>query len=224
MTAGNGLPLLRDWLIRGARVGVVFLTLAGTACRQAPNVLLFASTNNTRVTDHQASAQWAEAVQRPGLPNLYRVSADLYRGAQPTTQGFQELQKLGIKTVVNLRETNGEQTTLAELGLAYQPIPMTAWSVHDDEVVQFLRIVGTPGHAPVFVHCQRGADRTGLVCAVYRIAIQDWTKDEAIAEMTQGGFRFNRGYQNVVNYLRDLNVEQIKQRAGLTPTLSTSPN
>lgn len=187
--------------------------IASTGCRQTPNVLLFVSTNNTRVTDHQASARWAEAVQTPGLPNLYRVSADLYRGAQPTTQGLQELQKLGIKIVINLRETNGEQAKVAGLGLTYHHIPMTAWLVHDEDVVQFLRIVGTPNHAPIFVHCKRGADRTGLMSAVYRIALQGWTKDAAIAEMTQGGFRFNRGYQNVVNYIRDLDVEQIKQRA-----------
>ncbi len=224
MAVGNGLPLIGHWLIRGALMSVVFLTVVSTACRSTPNVLLFGSMNNTRVTRNQASAQWAEAVQAPGLPNLYRVSADLYRGAQPTTEGLQELQKLGIKTVVNLRESNGEQPKLAELGLTYEHIPMTAWTVHDEEIVQFLRVVGQPGHAPVFVHCQRGADRTGLACAIYRIAIQSWSKDEAIAEMTQGGFRFNRGYQNVVNYIRDLDVEQIKQRAGLTPVLSTNLN
>ncbi len=220
MIVGNGLPLIGHWLIRGALMGMIFLTVVSTSCRSTPNVLLFGSMNNSRVTGNQASAQWAEAVQAPGLPNLHRVSADLYRGAQPTTEGLQELQKLGVKTVVNLRGSNGEQPRLAELSLAYEHIPMTAWSVHDEEIVQFLRIVGQPDNAPVFVHCQRGADRTGLVCAVYRIAIQGWTKDEAIAEMTQGGFRFNRGYQNVVNYIHDLDVEQIKQRAGLTPALN----
>jgi protein tyrosine/serine phosphatase len=69
------------------------------------------------------------------------------------------------------------------------------------------------------VHCKRGADRTGLMCAMYRIAFQGWTKDQAIAEMTQGGFRFNNGYQNVVNYIRDANIDQLKQQAGLTPQL-----
>ena len=99
---------------------------------------------------------------------------------------------------------------------------MTAFRVKDDDVVRFLQIVGNPGHAPIFVHCQRGADRTGLMCAIYRIAVQGWTKDEAIAEMTQGGFRFNHGYQNVVNYIRDVDIDQIKQRAGPAPALAES--
>jgi protein tyrosine/serine phosphatase len=191
--------------------------VASSACRQAPNLLLFGSMNTTRTTDNPATVQWAEPMQAPGLPNLYKVSADLYRGAQPTTEGFQELKKLEIRTVVNLKESNGDQAQLAELGLAYEPIPMTAFRVKDDDVVRFLHIVGQPGNAPIFVHCQRGADRTGLMCAVYRIAVQGWTKDAALAEMTQGGFRFNHGYQNVVNYIRDVDVGQLKQRAGFAP-------
>ncbi len=222
--AQNRLSLTRCRPIRPVLMSVVFLTMAGIGCRQAPNVLLLGSTNDTRATGNQTTARWAEPVLAPGLPNLYRVSADLYRGAQPTAEGLQELRKLGIKTVVNLREANDEQARLTELGLAYHHIPMTAFSLDDDDVARFLRIIGQPGNAPVFVHCQRGADRTGLMCTVYRIALQGWTKDEALAEMTQGGFCFNRGYQNIVNYIQDLDVSRIRQRAGLTPALSPNPN
>ena len=222
MIVGNNRPLIGSWLIRGLLMGLVFLTVAGSACRQAPNLLLFGSMNTSRTTDNPASGRWAEQMQVQGLPNLYRVSADLYRGAQPKAEGLKELKKLGIRTVVDLRESSGNQARLAELGLVYKRIPMTAFFVKDDDVVRFLQIVGDPGNTPIFVHCQRGADRTGLMCAVYRIAIQGWTKDEAIAEMTQGGFRFNHGYQNVVNYLQDLDVGQIKQRAGLAPELAGS--
>jgi protein tyrosine phosphatase (PTP) superfamily phosphohydrolase (DUF442 family) len=224
MIVGNNQPLIGYRLIRGLLMGLVFLTVAGSACRQAPNLLLFGSMNTSRTTDNPASGRWAEQMQVQGLPNLYRVSADLYRGAQPKAEGLKELKKLGIRTVVDLRESSGNQARLAELGLVYKRIPMTAFFVKDDDVVRFLQIVGNPGHTPIFVHCQRGADRTGLMCAVYRIAIQGWTKDEAIAEMTQGGFRFNHGYQNVVNYLQDLDAGQIKRRAGLAPELSTSLN
>lgn len=217
----GGTPmLLRFWLMRGLLMSIVVLTVASSACRQAPNPLLFGSMNTTRTTHDLAAGQWAEPMQAPGLPNLYKVSDDLYRGARPTAEGMEELRKLGIKTVVNLEQSNGEQATLADLGIACEHVPMRALRVKDDEVVRFLQIAGAPGHAPIFVHCHRGADRTGLVCAIYRVAVQDWTKDEAIAEMTQGGFRFNHGYQNVINYIRDVNIDQLKQRAGLTPALA----
>jgi len=215
MVAGNDQPLVGVWLVRAVLMSVVFLGVAGSACRQAPNLLLFGSMNTTRKANDLAAVQWAEAVPAAGLPNLHRVSADLYRGAQPKREGFAELQKLGIKTVVNLRESDGVDAQLPALGLAYESIPMTALRLKDADVVRFLRIAGNPQNAPVFVHCRRGADRTGLMSAVYRIAIQGWTKEQALAEMTRGGFRFNHGYQNVVNYIRDLDIEQIKQRAGL---------
>ena len=217
MIAGNSLPFTGYWLMRGLLAALVFLTIAGSACRHAPNPLLFGSMNTTRSTGHLASAQWAEPMQVQGLPNLYRVSDGIYRGALPTTEGLQELKKLGVRTVIDLRESEGNRVRMAELGLAYEHIPMTALRVKDDHVVQFLRIAGAPDRAPIFVHCKRGADRTGLMCAVYRIAFQGWTKEQALAEMTQGGFRFNHGYQNVVNYIRDANIDQLKLQAGLTP-------
>ncbi len=219
MIVGNYPPFLVPWLIRGLLAATIFLTVIGSACRQTPNVLLFGSMNTTRTTSHLASAQWAKPVQAQGLPNLYKVSDNLYRGALPTTEGLLELKKLGVRTVIDLRESNGNQARMAELGLTYEHIPMTAFHVKDDHVIQFLRIAGAPDHAPMFVHCKRGADRTGLMCAIYRIAFQDWTKDQAIAEMTQGGFRFNHGYQNVINYVRDVNIDQLKQQAGLTPVV-----
>ncbi|MCL5279349.1 MAG: tyrosine-protein phosphatase [Planctomycetes bacterium] len=219
MIAGSFPPFVVPWLIRGLLAATIFLTVIGSACRQAPNPLLFASMNTTRATNNLACAQWAEPMQVQGLPNLYRVSDNLYRGALPTTEGLQELKELGVHTIIDLRESDGNRAKMAELGLTYEHIPMTAFHVKDDNVVQFLRIAGDSGHAPLFVHCKRGADRTGLMCAVYRIAFQGWTKDQAIAEMTQGGFRFNRGYQNVVNYIRDANIDQLKQQAGLTPQL-----
>ncbi len=222
MIISNNQPWLGFWVVRGLLTCIFFLMVAASACRQMPNPLLFGFTNNTRATGVSVSQRWAQPLQAPGLPNLYKVSDNLYRGARPTADGIQELRKLGIKTVVNLEESNGEQTTMTGAGLAYEHIPMTAFSVKDDEVVHFLRTIGDPNRGPLFVHCHRGADRTGLVCAVYRIAVQGWTKDDALAEMTQGGFRFNHGYQNVVNYIRDVDLSQLQQRAGLVPVLAES--
>jgi len=45
------------------------------------------------------------------------------------------------------------------------------------------------------------------------LRVQGWTKDEAIAEMTQGGFGFHEVWQNLVEYLRDLDVEKLKRQA-----------
>ena len=164
-----------------------------------------------------AQNEWAERIAVPGLPNLHKVSEDLYRGAQPTSEGFKELEKLGVRTVVNLRSLHSDRDEIKGTKLTYEHIVMTTLNVQDEDVVSFLKIVTDPGRTPVFVHCQHGADRTGTMCAIYRIALQGWSKDEAIEEMTKGGFGYHSIWQALPDYIRKLNVEVIKSRAGLQP-------
>jgi len=176
-----------------------------------------AATNDTRVTGHPAAPTWAQPLTLPGVPNLHRVSESLYRGAQPTVEGMEQLRQFGIKTVVNLRALHSDRDEIGSLPLAGEHIAMTTWQATDDEIVRFLGIVTDPNRGPVFVHCQRGADRTGTMCAIYRIVVQGWTKDQAIAEMTQGGFGFYAGWQNLIDCIRKFDVAQIKAQAGLSP-------
>jgi protein tyrosine phosphatase (PTP) superfamily phosphohydrolase (DUF442 family) len=162
-----------------------------------------------------AQKKWAERIELPGLPNLHKVSDDLYRGAQPTAEGMKQLEKLGVKTVVNLRSFHSDRDEIKGTGLAYEHISMTPLSIEDKYVVRFLQIVTDSSRTPVFVHCQHGADRTGTMCAIYRIAVQGWSKDEAIEEMTKGGFGFHSIWQNLPDYIRKLDIEEIKRSAGL---------
>ena len=151
----------------------------------------------------------------PGLPNFYKVSDNLYRGAQPTAEGMRQLKKLGIKTVVNLRSMHSDRDEIGDTELTYRHIPMTAFIPKTSDAVRFLQIVSDSNCTPVFVHCQHGSDRTGMMCAIYRIAIQGWSKDQAIKEMTKGGFGFHSIFKNLVNYIRHLDTDKLKQSAGL---------
>ena len=163
-------------------------------------------------------ATWAQRVDPAveELPNFHRVSDALYRGAQPTSaEGFRHLQEMGIKTVVNLRSAHSDRKLLAGTDLAYESIDMKAWHAEDEDVVRFLKIVTDPDRQPVFVHCQHGADRTGTMCAIYRIVVQGWDKEDAIREMTQGGFGYHPIWTNLPKYLRTLDVQAIRGQAGL---------
>jgi tyrosine-protein phosphatase SIW14 len=159
--------------------------------------------------------KWAEHIELSGLPNFHKVSDDLYRGAQPTTEGMKELEKLGVKTVVNLRSMHSDRDEIKDIALAYEHIRMTTWNIEDKDVIRFLQIVTDPNRKPVFVHCKHGADRTGTMCAIYRVIVQGWSKDEAIEEMTKGGFGYHNIWQNLPNYVRKLDVEEIKHNLGL---------
>jgi len=172
--------------------------------------------NNLRESQTQeAGRKWAEPLELPGLPNLHKVCDELYRGAQPTAEGIKQLEKLGVKTVVNLRFVLSDRDKLEGTALGYEHINTTTFYPVKADVVRFLRIVTDPNRTPVFVHCQHGADRTGTMCAVYRVAVQGWSKDEAIEEMTKGGFGHHPIWKNLVEFIRELDIDQIKRAAGL---------
>jgi protein tyrosine/serine phosphatase len=137
-------------------------------------------------------ASWAQPISLEGVPNLYKVSDMLYRSGQPTAAGMKRLEQLGIKTVVNLRSFHSDKDKLRGTKLVGEAIPMKAWHADDAEAVRFLRIAENPARAPILVHCEHGADRTGMMIAIYRIVVQGWTKDAAIREMVDGGYGFQR--------------------------------
>jgi len=160
--------------------------------------------------------RWATRVERPGLPNLHKVSARLYRGAQPTAEGMRQLRQMGVKTVVNLRKFHSDRDEIGDTCLGYEHIYFNPLHPEEKEIVRFLQIVTDKSRVPAFVHCQRGADRTGTMCAIYRIAVQGWTKGKAIEEMTNGGFgHHEKIFGNLRNYIRKLDVQAIKRRARL---------
>ena len=157
--------------------------------------------------------EWAQPLEKPGLPNLHKVTEDYYRGAQPTAEGMRELKRMGIKTVVNLRALHSDRDDLGDTDLAYEHIAMQAWDPEEDEVVAFLKIVTDKRRMPVLVHCQHGADRTGMMTAVYRVIVCRWKKDEAIREMKEGGFGFHRVWSGLPRYVAEMDVEVIRRKA-----------
>ncbi|MCE5277026.1 MAG: tyrosine-protein phosphatase [Planctomycetaceae bacterium] len=158
---------------------------------------------------------WAATMSKPGLPNLHQVSETLYRGAQPTEEGMKQLKAMGVRTIVNLRSMHSDRDEIGRTGLAYEHIRMNAWHAEDEDIIRFLQIVTDPARQPVFVHCQHGSDRTGTMCAVYRIAVQGWTKDQALQEMTEGDFGFHEIWQNLLVYINALDIEKIRLQAGI---------
>lgn len=171
----------------------------------------------------QRPARWAQPMTLPGLPNLHKVTDSLYRGAQPEEAGFAELEKLGIKTVVNLRAFHSDRDNLKGTRLAGKEISFKTWHPEDEDVLQFLRICADTNNAPIFVHCQHGADRTGTMCAIYRMVFCGWTKEEAVREMTEGGFGFHSVWQNLLQYLDKLDVEALRRKLKLPPPNPKGP-
>jgi tyrosine-protein phosphatase SIW14 len=143
-----------------------------------------------------AAASASAAIQDASLPNFQQVNDHVYRGAQPSANGFRELAQLGIKTVIDLRQIGehsqaDEQKLVTNLGMRYVSIPMAGMSTpKDDQVTAVLALLKDTTSGPVFVHCKRGADRTGMVVAVYRIAQDGWENKKALSEAKSYGMSF----------------------------------
>jgi tyrosine-protein phosphatase SIW14 len=125
-----------------------------------------------------------------GVPNFGEVTPLLLRGAQPSSDGFQTLAKMGVDIVVNARSgrIDTEGTQVRQLGMEYVAIPWHCGSPHDDVFVKFLSLLKDHPDKKVFLHCQLGEDRTGMMIAAYRMAFEGWTADEAMREMRHFGF------------------------------------
>jgi tyrosine-protein phosphatase SIW14 len=130
-----------------------------------------------------------------GVGNFYQVNEQIYRGAQPTVAGFQSLAKLGVKTIIDLRETDGrsalEKKAVEANGMRYINVPLRGMSAPSAaDVEKIMALFNDNSAGPVFVHCRRGADRTGTVVACYRIAHDGWDNAKALREAKADGMRW----------------------------------
>jgi tyrosine-protein phosphatase SIW14 len=132
----------------------------------------------------------AEKRQIQGLPNFGEVTPTLFRGAQPTHEGFKTLAGMGIDIVVDARHrvADPEAKEVRQLGMQYVAIPWHCPFPKDDIFLKFLKLLQENPNKKVFLHCGLGEDRTGMMIAAYRMAAQGWTADEAMLEMKQFGF------------------------------------
>ena len=158
-----------------------------------------------------------------GIKNFHQVDVDVYRGAQPDSKGFVGLAQLGVKTVIDLREpgrrSDAEQAMVTGAGMKYINVPMTGLTPPSQaEIARLLGILEDSNQGPVFVHCMRGADRTGAVIAAYRIHHDGWENARALKEaesMGMSSFQFPRK-----GFIREFQVASVPVNV---PALASQP-
>ena len=187
-----------------AVVAFALVPLAPPACAKEPE---------SQSTAPARPTEWATPIEKDGAPNLNRVAPNFYRSAQPTADGFIVLAKApGIKTVVSLRAFHSDLDLLAGTGIELVRIPVHPWNIETEDIVLALAAIRrAEAFGPVLLHCQHGADRTGLITALYRILYQDWTKEAALDEMRHGNFGYHAIWGNIPYYVRGLDVAALKQ-------------
>jgi protein tyrosine/serine phosphatase len=148
--------------------------------------------------------------KKEDLPNFFKVNENLYRGGQPTEEGVKQLAKLGIKTIISFRDgekgVNRERKFAEENGIRFINPHLSNWfAAKDGKIEKILDAIRDPQNQPVFIHCRRGADRTGTVVAVYRMKYDGWTDKEANREAKKFGLGWWQVFMKdfIHDYYRD---------------------
>lgn len=148
----------------------------------------------------------AKIIQVSGVMNAASISANLYRGAQPTPEGFAGLRKLGIDIVVDFRdepaEIKFEKKSVESQGMKFASVPWKADALPShDELVTFFKLLRNNPDKKIFIHCEYGKDRTGVMAAIYRIAVDHWSADQSVSEMREFHYKSDR-LPHLARYVR----------------------
>lgn len=152
---------------------------------------------------------WAQPLALEGVPNLHRINGRLYRSAQPTAAGFQALESLGVRTVLNLRQYHDDDDEATGIDMVLKHRWVNTGDFGDTEMLDALQTLATAA-SPVLVHCWHGADRTGTVIALYRMVCQGWGKEQALDELQHGGYGYHAIFDNIPAYLQQVDVAKLR--------------
>ena len=136
-----------------------------------------------------------------GLRNFAVVDPGvLMRCGQPHVRDLETVRREhGLKTVfvarggtrhpLRGRWFRKEQRWCAEAGVALEHVPFSDADLPPADVFErFLTILRDPARLPVLVHCEQGFHRTGILVAAYRIGMQGWPLEGAMAEREESVF------------------------------------
>lgn len=163
-------------------------------------------------TDSDAQKTMTQKIFLPGsnLKSFYKIAEGVYRSDQPSNKGFRALEKFGIKEVLNLRNWHSDNREARQTGLKLHRLRTKASTINYEEIIQALKIIHNR-QGDIVVHCWHGSDRTGAVCAMYRIVFEHISKEEAIEEMLREEFGFHMVFDQIIDVIHEANIEQIRQ-------------
>lgn len=177
-------------------LGMAFLALFATAHARADGA------------SSLRSPEWAQPVGDQF--NLHQMTPTLYRSALPNSNALPVLENLKIATVINFLPES-DATWLKTSDIKQVQLTYRTNHVDDSDVLAALRAIqDAETKGPVLMHCKHGSDRTGLMAAMYRVVIQGWSKEDALNEMTLGGFGTSNGFRDSVRYMMKADVDKLR--------------
>ena len=143
----------------------------------------------------------------------------LYRSGQLRMEHLGDaIESLELKTVVcfNSDFVEQEQEICRQRGVDFLYYPMPSDGLGNPEsFVDFLHVATDPARQPVLVHCSAGVARTGAAVALYRMSVDGYSADEAIAELRTYEHR-GRCEQSLQDHIRAVYRDHLAEGELLT--------
>lgn len=153
----------------------------------------------------------------PFKPDNYKqIDQYLSRSAQPLVENLQWLREQGVTDVINLRNMSGDNFDeghyVKELGMAYHRLPSVTKFIKEDNVGEFLAIIDGVKRkgGKVHVHCDHGADRTGMMSYIYERLNNIGTPRDNVDELIEHRWRRDK-YGDLVKWAEDIVAKIIKK-------------
>lgn len=153
-------------------------------------------------------SEWAQPMETPYT--LFQMSPTLYRSAALDQGALALLDALKVRTVITFLPES-DASWLSSPGITQVQLPYKTNHVDDSQVLSALRAIETgQSRGPVLMHCKRGSERTGLMAAMYRVVVQGWSKEDALREMTEGGFGDSAHFKDSIRYMMRADVDKLR--------------
>ena len=163
-------------------------------------------------SQHKATLIHADA-------NLYKVDSLLYRSEQLVTEDKAIIKNIPIKSIVNLRyftRSGDKKIFNASDNIKLINHPLLTWRIKAPEIAQTLKIIREhQKQGAVLIHCYHGADRTGIMVAMYRIIYHNWTIEQAKKEMLNGPYGYHSVWKNLEALFTESTVKEVRKHLGM---------
>jgi len=151
--------------------------------------------------------------------NFAEIAPGIYRSNHPNHERFETYRDLGVKIILNLRgktclsHYNFEVESCEKLDLRLIDIPMSARLVPQTEQLLEVMDILESLDAPTLMHCKSGADRTGLVSAIYLLHILNKPAEEARKMLSLRFVHLNFTKTGILDYVIDMYARRVAQGA-----------
>lgn len=150
--------------------------------------------------------------------NLYQVDEHFYRSEQLKPEDTLSFNQINVKNIINLRyfTRKSNDKLFNNKAINLMNYPLITWKVSPEQIAEVLHLIlENKNKGGVLLHCYHGADRTGIVVAMYRILFQGFSIEKAKQEMQGEKFGYHKIWRNLDHLLTQEKVERVKNHLQL---------